>query len=799
MPSPGQRAGRAAKPVFVALLAGAVLAVSASPVAAAPAGGPPIQLTATNPPRQAAAADAPVITGFSAPGGDIGSSITVQGTGFAPDPAADQVTINGVTATVTAADASSVTFIIPQDTGSGFVSVTTPDGTAVSANHLVVPPRGLAYADISSTGVLGVDAPDVVARVDAAKKTSLLRLDTTPGQRLAFGFATPTIPSILKVIVYGPNGLVLHNSDGTDAVYQISRSGGQFLMPPLAAGGTLSMLIDPTSDSATGTVNVSSPSIVDGGPITTTGGPATLTFTKPYQQVVRTFSATAGQQLAFANHDWAIPGSGQTVISVYGPDHRKLTWMVASSRLQVLPFTAPVTGDYEVVGVMDTLGGGSPLGSYKLTLSERLDSGTIDVGGTPKPLTIARYGQQQKITFTGRVGQLLGFGFTDAKNVQFAPSLTVTSPSGVKVWDLFSAMDNEVTDPLPEDGTYTVVLNPFATTGSYTMWLSEDIEGGTLVPDSPARPITVPRPGQNVRFTIPGTAGEHLGLAMLHPWSFGLIGTVTTPRGSELVSRGVRNTMDIPALPEAGDYRLFADLGAVSGTATFHLTNDVQAGAVTVGGDALTVGITRPGQNARGTFDGVAGQRVGLGLYDNTLTGQYRLRVYAPNGTEVPGSFLDIQSGVRDDKEVVLPAAGRYEFELDPVDDNIGTGQLKVLATTAFDGGSVNPGGPPAQLTLPRIGQDGTFTFTGTAGQKLALRFTENQLNNSSGTIGKSNFYLTVLGPDGRALSGLDYKLKSDNADVTLPTLSAAGTYTVLVDPDRGGTGSIKTGILAVA
>ncbi len=161
-------------------------------------------------------------------------------------------------------------------------------------------------------------------------------------------------------------------------------------------------------------------------PVTTTGAPVTLTFTKPYQQVAHTFSATAGQQLALANHDWAIPGSGQTVVSVYGPDHRKLTWMVASSRLQVLPFTAPVTGDYQVVGVMDTLGGGSPLGSYKLTLSEQLDSGTIDVGGTPKPLTVARYGQQQKITFTGRVGQQLGF--TDAKNVQFAPARTSGSP-----------------------------------------------------------------------------------------------------------------------------------------------------------------------------------------------------------------------------------------------------------------------------------------------------------------------------------------------------------------------------------
>ncbi len=165
----------------------------------------------------------------------------------------------------------------------------------------------------------------------------------------------------------------------------------------------------------------------------------------------------------------------------------------------------------------------------------------------------------------------------------------------------------------------------------------------------------------------------------------------------------------------------------------------------------------------------------------------------------MPGSFLDIQSGARDDKEVVLPAAGRYEFELDPTDDNTSTGRLKVLATTAFDGGSVTAGGPPAQVTRAPIGQDGTLAFTADFGQKLALRFTDNLLNNGSGTTGKSNFYLTVLGPDGRALSGLDYKLKSDNSEVVLPALAAAGSYTVLIDPDRGGTGAIKTGVVAVA
>jgi hypothetical protein len=782
----------------VASLACLALAVPALPAAAEPAAaGQPVQVTTPNPVRAAVDANAPVITGFSAPGADVGTEITVRGSGFVPDVAGNAVSINGVAATVTAASATSITFLVPQNTGSGYVSVTTADGTGISPDHLVIPPRGMTVADIYSTGLVRVDAPDVIASIGAARQVSLLRFDGHAGQQFAFGFAKPTLNSLSRVTFYGPDGSVLRLPDGNGALYSVSRYGGQILLPPLTIDGPIAMVIDPQTDTATGTVNVSAPAIVDGGEITTTGDPVGLTFTKPYQQISHTFTATAGQELSFAHHDWKISGFGETYLAVHGPDHRRVTYMVTGSTSRVLTFTAPVTGQYKLFAVMDNVSGGSPTGSYRLTMSETADSGTIEVGGAAKQLTLTRYGRQQRIRFTGKAGQRLGFGVTDVKNAVYAPSMSVVAPDGVKRWDLFSAWENEITEPLPADGEYTITLNPFATSGTYSLWLSEDVAGGVLTPDAAPAQIQVPRPGQNVRFTIPGTAGQRLGLAMLHSWNFGLVGILTSPGGGELLNRGARNNLDLPALPVDGDYEFLADLGAVSGTATFVLSNDLRVGSVAVGGEALAVGISRPGQNARGTFEGLAGQRIGLGLSENVIPGQYRLRVFGPTGSEVPGAFLDVQSGTRDDKEVLLPANGTYEFVLDPSDDNTNVGGLKVLATEIHNAGAVTIGGAQAALSMPRLGQDGTFTFTGTSGQRLALTFADNTLAN--GMTNGSYFNVTVLGPNGRPLSGLDYKLKTDMANLAIPALTATGTYTVLIDPERGGTGGIKSGVIATA
>lgn len=749
-------------------------------------------LSLAGPAPAAVAADPPVITGFAPPGGDPGTPFSVEGTGFAADPAANLVAINGVTATVTAATGTRLDAIVPTGTGPGAITVTTAGGTATSAEHFLVPPSGYAFADISSTGVLVPDGPDLFADISAARKVSVLRFEGTAGQRVSLGFDKSTLTSRFDVKPYGPNGVQLRTPDGFLVQRNLPREGGQFLLPPLPVTGTYALVIDPATDTGTGRVNVTAPGIVDRGAISPTGDPVQLTFTKPWQFNTLTLTAEAGQELVLAPVDWTFSNtSAQAVVTVFGPDGRQLTFTVFDRNSRVLAFTAPLAGEYLVTAVMDSLTAGSQLGSFRLILSENADAGEVVVDGPAKPLTISRIGQHQNLTFVGTAGQRLGFGFTDVQGAALNPAITVITPDGSRRWELNSSRDAEILEPLPVNGVYRLIVNPFTTTGSYNLWVSQDVDGGRLAVDGAPAQVQVTRPGQNVRFTVDGTAGQRLGWGMVKTWSGGMIATVLRPDGRQLLSQGVANTVDVPALPDTGTYQFIADLGVVTGAATFHLTSDVEAGAVAVGGDPVTLTVRRPGQNVRATFDGTAGSRLDIGFSDVTLNGQYRLRVLRPDGREVAGPFPDVFSG-RDDKDVLLPVTGRYEIELDPVDDNVNTGDVRVTLSTAVAAGQLTPGGPGVRVELPRLGQDGIVTFDGTSGQQLALTFAGRTFVNG----GTTNYYrVTVLGPNGAALSGLDNKLKTDDTDLAIPALTASGTYQVIIDPDRAGTGGITVGL----
>jgi endonuclease G len=81
----------------------------------------------TNPP--------PVITGFSPTNGATGTNVVISGTNFS---SASEVTFNGVSATYNVNSAVQITATVPGNATSGQLSVTTPGGTAISANSFTV-------------------------------------------------------------------------------------------------------------------------------------------------------------------------------------------------------------------------------------------------------------------------------------------------------------------------------------------------------------------------------------------------------------------------------------------------------------------------------------------------------------------------------------------------------------------------------------------------------------------------------------------------------------------------------------
>jgi len=81
----------------------------------------------TNPP--------PVIFSFSPTNGSANTNVVITGTNFT---SASAVTFNGASAAYTVNSDSQITAIVPTNAGSGFISVTTPSGTAISTNTFTV-------------------------------------------------------------------------------------------------------------------------------------------------------------------------------------------------------------------------------------------------------------------------------------------------------------------------------------------------------------------------------------------------------------------------------------------------------------------------------------------------------------------------------------------------------------------------------------------------------------------------------------------------------------------------------------
>lgn len=70
--------------------------------------------------------------------GPVGTTVTLDGTGYSSTPSANQVTFNGVPAVVTSATPMQVVVTVPEGATTGPIVVTTPTGAATSADAFTV-------------------------------------------------------------------------------------------------------------------------------------------------------------------------------------------------------------------------------------------------------------------------------------------------------------------------------------------------------------------------------------------------------------------------------------------------------------------------------------------------------------------------------------------------------------------------------------------------------------------------------------------------------------------------------------
>src|SRR5439155_1213000 len=213
--------------------------------------------------------------------------------------------------------------------------------------------------------------------------------------------------------------------------------------------------------------------------------------------------------------------------------------------------------------------------------------------------------------------------------------------------------------------------------------------------------------------------------------------TVYRPEGGLLSSQPVGffgGDTHIASLPVTGTYELLIKpQGSYSGNITVTLSQDLSVGPLVVGGSSVTANITRPGQRARTTFSGTAGQRLSLHSSSASFV-QLTLTVTKPDGsTFVTGGFVATDGTVNWDP---LPTTGTYVIQIDPSSNY--TGGLTLTLSEEVTG-TIVPGGSAVTVSISRAGQRARLTFTGTSGQRLSLKTT-------GVTIGQAA--VSILRPD---------------------------------------------------
>lgn len=670
----------------------------------------------------------------------------------------------------------------------GLFFVTLP---ASGTYTLMLAPNG------SDTGsvTLNLDAvpPDTVTAVSTSGTSSTATF-STPGQGADFTFAGTAGQSISIVTsndsltqpylgtILNPDGSTLAtfsgNANAFFGPYALPQTGTYTikLLPQNVADGSISLQV----------YNVPAPS---GGAIATSGAAATMTITAPGQTGAFTFSGTAGQSISLVT-------SGDSLNHWYNatllnPDGTTLTTFASYNNTFAGPYTLPQTGTY-TLNIVPQSGGTGALTLQVYTVPASA-GGAISTSGTASTLTIGTPGQTAAFTFSGTAGQRISL-VTSGDSLNQWYNGTLLNPDGTTL-ATFTGSNNAYFGPyaLPQTGTYTLNIVPQSGgTGALTVQLYTIPAnvGGSIATNNTATTLNIGTPGQGALYTFSGAANQTITLTTssdnLSTW-YDI--TVLNPDGTTLTAFSGYNaaTFGPYNLTQSGTYSIKV-LPQSGGTGSLTLQVAVVTpnivGTIASNGTATTMNITSPGQNASYTFSGTAGQQIGLVTTADSLNQWYNGTLLNPDGTTLAtfSGYSNTYYG-----PYSLAQTGTYTLKIVPQSSGTGSLTLQLYNIPANVGGAVSTDGTATTLTIGTPGQGSSYTFSGTAGQKISLVTSADHLNQWYN--GK------LLNPDGTTLTTFS---GYSNTYYGPYALSQTGTYTLQITPQSGGTGSLTFQIYTI-
>ncbi len=437
----------------------------------------------------------------------------------------------------------------------------------------------------------------------------------------------------------------------------------------------------------------------------------------------------------------------------------------------------PATGTYTIL--LDPLS--EYTGSVSIAVSSAL-SGEIVPQGSAVAVDIKRVGQNAYYTFSGQSGQTVSVQLSDV--TIRSGYFSILKPDGMPLGKPISFVSGGAMIPgqvLPTSGTYAILIDPdlsYTGRAKLALYNAPELTGSIMIDQVTVTP-TLTVPGQRARYTFDGTAGQWVNLGLTGVSIATSTVSILKPDGSKWSSTTIGSSggsLDpLTALPETGTYTITVEpVGNYTGSMTLALSSPV-TGTLALDGPSVPVSLTKPGQTARYTFNGKAGQWVNLGLTSVDITSS-AVTLMTSEGTILASTAVGTAGGALEDQNP-LPTTGTYTILVDPSSSY--TGKMTVtLSTEVSDSLKINAA--PRAIMISRAGQNGRYTFMGTANQQVTIKVTKN-------TIGNVN--VSLYSPNGVLQTGVTNSAGSFTLKPV--TLATSETYIITINPPMPDSGSI--------
>lgn len=322
-------------------------------------------------------------------------------------------------------------------------------------------------------------------------------------------------------------------------------------------------------------------------------------------------------------------------------------------------------------------------------------------------------------------------------------------------------------------GSATSASDLFVVPTGYAV--ADVVDTGRLTPGGAGRTINFAAAGKVSLTLFDAVQGQRMLVSIDTPATASGTLRVYSPDGEWMFDSPSLNRYSKISLPvsRTGSYTiLISSVGAGS------VTISVQAMTTAIVLDGAATNYSWSGSSLYSTgfvFDASILTNLGLGMSASSLPGNLFLDVTGPTGMSmILGSTIGT-NGISFDLEA-LPMTGRYMVEIGTGGNpgSVPSGNVSFWLSSDLTG-TLSPGGPVTYPVTARPGQNGRYTFAGTAGDYMSL------VTDIPGSY-PQGLTVRVMQPNGQP-QGSAYTPISGATILDLGQLPVTGTYTVVVSP----------------